>query len=80
MEVVCIKLSNAKNAKTLCTVQEDDGTRSQWLCTKHKNGYSCEEAKKKLQLAKPPRKPGEKAWWAEDYTNARKIRDRELFA
>ena len=38
------------------------------------------EAKKKLQLAKPPRKPGEKAWWAEDYTNARKIRDRELFA
>ena len=38
------------------------------------------EAKKKLQLAKPPRKPGEKAWWTEDYTNARKIRDRELFA
>src|SRR6266404_831378 len=38
------------------------------------------EAKKKLQLAKPPRKPAEKAWWAEDYTNARKTRDRELFA
>lgn len=38
------------------------------------------EAKKKLQLARPPRKPGEKAWWAEDYTNARKMRDRELFA
>lgn len=38
------------------------------------------KAKKKLQLAKPPRKPGEKAWWVEDYTNARKIRDRELFA
>ena len=37
-------------------------------------------AKKKLQLAKPPRKPGEKAWWDEDYTDARKIRDRELFA
>ena len=38
------------------------------------------KAKKKLQLARPPRKPGEKAWWLEDYTNARKIRDRELFA
>ena len=37
-------------------------------------------AKKKLQLAKPPRKPGEKAWWVEDYTDARKIRDRKLFA
>ena len=37
-------------------------------------------AKTKLQLAKPPRKPGEKAWWAEDYTNIRKIRDRELFS
>jgi len=42
-----------------------------------------EEAKEKnnpLQLAQPPRKPGEKAWWSEDYTSARKIRDRELFA
>ncbi len=38
------------------------------------------KAKKKLQLAKPPRKPGEKAWWAKYYTDARKIRDRELFA
>lgn len=38
------------------------------------------KAKKKLQLAKPPRKPGEQAWWVEDYTVARKIRDRELFA
>lgn len=37
-------------------------------------------AKKKLQLAKPPRKAGERAWWAEDYTNPRKILDRELFA
>ena len=34
----------------------------------------------KLQLAKPPRKPGEKPWWSEDHTNARKILDRELFA
>lgn len=38
------------------------------------------KAKKKLHLAKPPRKPGERAWWAEDYSNLRKIRDRELFA
>jgi phosphatidylserine/phosphatidylglycerophosphate/cardiolipin synthase-like enzyme len=37
-------------------------------------------AKKKLQLAKPPRKAGEKAWWVEDYTNTRKIKDRELFS
>lgn len=37
-------------------------------------------ARKKLQLARPPRKAGEKPWWAEDYTDARKIRDRELFA
>src|SRR5262245_48318254 len=38
------------------------------------------KARKTLKLAKPPRKPGEKAWWEEDFTNARKIRDRELFA
>lgn len=38
------------------------------------------EEKKPLQLAKPPQNPGEKSWWTEDYTNARKIRDRELFA
>jgi hypothetical protein len=38
------------------------------------------KAKKKLVLAKPPRSPGEKSWWEEDYTNPRKIRDRELFA
>ncbi len=37
-------------------------------------------ARKKLLLAKPPRSQGEKAWWEEDYTNVRKIRDRELFA
>ena len=39
-----------------------------------------QKARKKLHLAKPPREPGEKPWWDEDYTNARKIRDRELFA
>jgi len=36
-------------------------------------------ARKKLQLAKPPQ-GREKAWWEEDYTDARKIKDRELFA
>ncbi|MCJ7588331.1 MAG: phospholipase D-like domain-containing protein [Candidatus Aminicenantes bacterium] len=38
------------------------------------------KAKKKLALTKPPRKQADKAWWEESYTNARKIRDRELFA
>lgn len=41
------------------------------------------EAKKKhdrLELRKPPRKKGERAWWEEDYTDPRKIRDRELFS
>src|SRR5204862_3363376 len=27
------------------------------------------KARKKIQLAKPPRKAGEKAWWEEDYKN-----------
>lgn len=38
------------------------------------------KAKKKLQLQRPPRKPREKPWWSEDYSNARKVRDRELFS
>lgn len=33
-----------------------------------------------LVLARPPRNPGEVPWWQEDYTDPRKIRDRELFA
>ncbi len=37
-------------------------------------------ARRQLVLAKPPRAPGERPWWSEHYTNARKIRDRELFA
>jgi hypothetical protein len=36
--------------------------------------------KTKLELARPPRKAGETPWWAEDYTDPRKIRDRELFS
>jgi hypothetical protein len=36
--------------------------------------------RKKLELAMPPRKPGEEPWWQEYYTVARKVRDRELFA
>jgi hypothetical protein len=38
------------------------------------------QARKTLQLARPPRAAGEKPWFAEDYTDPRKIRDRELFA
>jgi phosphatidylserine/phosphatidylglycerophosphate/cardiolipin synthase-like enzyme len=38
------------------------------------------KARKKLTLATPPRHAEEQPWWAEDYTNAQKIRDRELFA
>jgi phosphatidylserine/phosphatidylglycerophosphate/cardiolipin synthase-like enzyme len=39
-----------------------------------------QKAKKELVLAKPPRNAAEEPWWAEDYADARKIRDRELFA
>ena len=38
------------------------------------------KSKQKLQLAKPPRKAGQKPWWSEDYTDAQKILDRELSA
>ena len=38
------------------------------------------KARKELVLAKPPRSKREKAWWVEDYTNVRKIKDRKLFA
>jgi phosphatidylserine/phosphatidylglycerophosphate/cardiolipin synthase-like enzyme len=37
------------------------------------------QKREKLQLAKPPG-PGKKPWWDEHFTNARKVRDRELFA
>jgi phosphatidylserine/phosphatidylglycerophosphate/cardiolipin synthase-like enzyme len=36
--------------------------------------------RKKLELALPPRKPGQKAWWEEYFTTARKIHDRTLFS
>jgi phosphatidylserine/phosphatidylglycerophosphate/cardiolipin synthase-like enzyme len=39
-----------------------------------------ERAVKTLQLAKPPRNDDESPWWAEDYSNSRKVLDRELFA
>ena len=39
-----------------------------------------EGARRKLVLARPPRDPEEEPWWAEYYTDDRKIRDRELFA
>jgi phosphatidylserine/phosphatidylglycerophosphate/cardiolipin synthase-like enzyme len=38
------------------------------------------KARKELVLAKNPRSTGEKPWWAEDYTNVRRIYDRKLFA
>ncbi|HEV8693232.1 MAG TPA: phospholipase D-like domain-containing protein, partial [Lysobacter sp.] len=38
------------------------------------------KARRSLVLAKPPRQPGDLPWWQEDYTDAHKIRDRELFA
>ena len=41
---------------------------------------TAEAGQKNLHLAKPPRNAGEQPWWDEDYTNAPKIRDRELFA
>lgn len=37
-------------------------------------------ARKELVLSRPPKKPGEKPWWDEDFTVPRKIRDRELFS
>lgn len=38
------------------------------------------EAGRPLALQRPPRKPNEMPWFDDDYTNARKARDRELFA
>ena len=38
------------------------------------------KARKVLALARPPRKAGEKPWFTKDYTNPRRIRDRELFS
>jgi hypothetical protein len=38
------------------------------------------KARKRLALAKPPRRPSETPWFLGDYTDPRKIRDRELFS
>ncbi len=37
------------------------------------------KSKKPFALRRPPRAPGETPWWLEDYTDPRKVRDRELF-
>lgn len=37
-------------------------------------------AKDKLQLSKPPRKPGDVPWWARDYEEPHRIKDRLMFA
>ena len=42
--------------------------------------HAATKAKRSLVLAKPPRHAGEVPWWQEDYTDAHKVRDRELFA
>jgi phosphatidylserine/phosphatidylglycerophosphate/cardiolipin synthase-like enzyme len=39
-----------------------------------------EKPKKDLVLARPPRKPKEKPWWADYYANTQKQRDRLIFA
>ena len=39
-----------------------------------------EKAGKPFQLRKSPRGPGAVPWWKKDYTDARRIRERELFA
>ena len=41
---------------------------------------SAKKAHRKLQLAKPPQSAADKSWFDDDYTIARKIRDRQLFA
>jgi phosphatidylserine/phosphatidylglycerophosphate/cardiolipin synthase-like enzyme len=38
------------------------------------------KARNKLALAKPPQNQSNKAWWEEYYSDARKVRDRKLFA
>jgi len=38
------------------------------------------KAKKPFALLKPPRKKGERAWWARYYSDRHKIRERQLFA
>ena len=46
----------------------------------HFRVLQAETPRKQLVLARPPRKPKEKPWWADYYAEPHKIRDRELFA
>jgi hypothetical protein len=46
----------------------------------HFRVLQAEKPKKQLVLARPPRKPKEKPWWADYYANTQKQRDRLLFA
>jgi phosphatidylserine/phosphatidylglycerophosphate/cardiolipin synthase-like enzyme len=41
---------------------------------------AAKKAGEPFELRKPPRKPGDVAWWKKNYTDARRIRDRQLFA
>jgi phosphatidylserine/phosphatidylglycerophosphate/cardiolipin synthase-like enzyme len=41
---------------------------------------AAETARSRLELKRPPRKAGELPWWKPYYADARRIRDRELFA
>ena len=46
----------------------------------HFRVLQAEKPRKQLVLARPPRKPKEKPWWADYYANTQKQRDRLLFA
>jgi hypothetical protein len=46
----------------------------------HFRVLQAEKPKKRLVLARPPRKAKEKPWWADYYANTQKQRDRLLFA
>jgi len=46
----------------------------------HFRVLQAEKPNKQLVLARPPRKPQEKPWWADYYANTQKQRDRLLFA
>jgi hypothetical protein len=41
---------------------------------------AAKKAGEPFELRTPPRKPGDVPWWKKNYTDARRIRDRQLFA